>query len=130
MSYPSIAAILDSQKVNAEEASQEEMESCLYQAFEVDLNLGLAHLAALASRSLAASERILDIQNPNSDLGRQLIRLVGTNIARSICEKRLGVGLGLYNCCSVVVAPTRARLAMNPREQIRLQNGVLAHADC
>lgn len=75
-------------------------------------------------------KRILRIENPNSTLGKQIIRLLGTDIARDICQRKLGAQFGLYNCCGVVAAYRHNNLALSLREQIELQNGVLASADC
>ncbi len=130
MSYPSIVSVLANQGIVPEVASDLELGNALFGAFEQDLALGTTHLRELADRVTNGEERILDIQDPNSPLGKQLIRLVGTDVAREICEGKFGVAFGMYNCCSIVVAPTRARLNMSRREQVMLQNGKLAHADC
>lgn len=131
MSYPSIVSRLQLAGVlDLEEASENQLKTALLGALQTDLKLGMDYLRGLAADVKAAGKRVLKIEDPNSALGKQLIRLLGTDIARPICEDYFGVAFGFYNCCSVVAAPNRDGLALSIREQIMLQNGVLAHADC
>ncbi|MDB4940332.1 MAG: hypothetical protein JWO40_757 [Candidatus Doudnabacteria bacterium] len=130
MSYQSIVSVLDERGVDLDTASEGQMRSALFEAFQRDLPLGVAYLGELAARTKASAAKILDPQDPNTALGKQITRLLGTDIARSICEAEFGVAFGLYNCCGSVAAPTRELLAMSPLEQIQLQNGALASADC
>ncbi len=134
MSYPSIVGIASEQGINLGSASNEQLAGLLWKSFQADLPLGVNHLTELAEKVKSGFDekenRVLDIQDPNSALGKQLIRLVGTDIACSVCEQKLGVSFGMYNCCGVVVAPTKEQLNMTLLEQIKLQNGVLASADC
>lgn len=130
MSYPSIKQVLAESEVSFENSSQEELNEMLYSAFQEDLPMGVSYLHEMAEEVKSGKSRMLKIEDPNSKLGKQLIRLVGTNIAKGIMQKKTGVAFGLYNCCVVVAAQTEELLAMSPLEQIQLQNGDLASADC
>ena len=132
MSYPSITAVLEERHVDLDTATNTELEGALLEAFRRDLPDGMSYLTTMAARVKQTGQRLLQPEDPNSPLGKQLIRLLGTDVARGIVERELDIGfaVGLYNCCGVVMAPTREALAMNMREQILLQNGVLASADC
>jgi len=130
MSYPSITAVLDERRINLDTATQTELEGVLLEAFRRNLPNGMSYLKTVAARVKQNGHRLLEPKDPNSPLGKQLIRLLGTDVARGIVEREFNIAFGLYNCCGVVAAPTREILAMNMREQILLQNGVLASADC
>jgi hypothetical protein len=124
MSYPSI------KNVDPDTLTERERESALLAAFRHDLPLGMAAIEKDAREVKRSGIRKLVPEDPNSPLGKQIIRLLGTDIARSILEQHYGVAFGLYNCCGRVVAADRESLAMTTTEQIKLQNGVLASADC
>ncbi|MBS3903648.1 MAG: hypothetical protein KGZ30_04745 [Anaplasmataceae bacterium] len=130
MSYPSIATILKQRGLNLETASEEELKGALWEALRTNLGDGIAYLERLAARVKESGERLIEIEDPNSPLGRQLARLVGTDVSRAVCEEKLGIAFGFYNCCNVVASPTRDALAMSVAEQIGLQNGAIASADC
>ena len=124
MSYPSI------KNVNPDTLTERERESALLAAFREDLPLGMAAIERDVREVKQSGVRKLVPEDPNSPLGKQIIRLLGTDVARGILERHHGVAFGLYNCCSRVVAASRDSLAMSTTEQIKLQNGVLASADC
>lgn len=130
MSYPSVKKVLANEGINPVTASDEQLQSALWQTFKHDLPLGVEFLTNIAQQVKESGKRILDIQDPNSSVGKQLIRLVGTDVARQICQRNLGVAFGIYNCCGIVSAPVKGELNMTMLEQINLQNGVLASADC
>lgn len=130
MSYPSIASILKGMELSPNSASPDQLKEALWQALSTDLSAGMNYLQTAATECLAKGERILKVEDPNSALGKQLIRLLGTDVARELCSERLGVAFGFYNCCSPVIVPTADMLNLSIREQIQLQNGDLAHADC
>ncbi len=130
MSYPSVTATLERQGTTVDAATNEQLETALLQAFATDLPLGMGFLSTLAQDVRSQNTRQLHIEDPSSPLGKQLIRLVGSDVARNLLQRYLNVGLGLYNCCCVVAAPSPNQLDMTAAEQIKLQNGDLAYADC
>ena len=124
MSYPSIKTI------NPGTLTEREREKRLLQAFQTDLPLGMATLERDVRQIKNTGVRMMTPEDPNSPLGKQIIRLLGTDVARGILERHFDVAFGLYNCCARVVAPNREALCMTTTEQIELQNGTLASADC
>jgi hypothetical protein len=124
MSYPSIKSI------DPTLLTEHEREAALLAAFRVDLPLGTAAIEADVCEVKQTGVRKLIPEDPNSPLGKQIIRLLGTDVARGILERHHGVAFGLYNCCGRVVAINAEALAMTTTEQIHLQNGTLASADC
>ena len=124
MSYPSI------KDVDATILSKEEQKELLWSAFQKDLPFGMEFLRSEAEKVRRDSVRSLVANDPTSPLGKQVIRLLGTDIARSICEEKFGVAFGFYNCCASVTARTKAELNLSYIEQIQLQNGVMASPAC
>ena len=130
MSYPAITEILTKNKINIETATEEQLEECLWEAFQTNLPEGLNWVKNLAEQALSQEAKVLLTEDPNSALGKQIARLLGTDIARGILQKKFGVAFGFYNCCNGAAAPRESMLKLSAREQIMFQNGVLAHADC
>jgi len=110
--------------------TESERENALLAAFRADLPLGMAAIESDVQEVKQSGARMLVSEDPSSPLGRQIIRLLGTDIARNILARHYGVAFALYNCCSRVTAPNAEALAITTTEQINLQNGVLASADC
>jgi hypothetical protein len=130
MSYPSIVTVLEERSIDAG-ASEEQLRDALLEAFRRDLPLGLEVLRKVADKAKQiARSRVLHIEDPNTPVGKQIIRLLGCDISRGIVERHFDVAFGFYNCCGVVVSTCRKCLQMSMQEQIDLQNGVLALADC
>ncbi len=130
MSYPSIVAILKEKGVTLEQVSESQARGLLWQAFQRDLSLGIAKLKELAEEALGHNKRMVHVEDPNSPLGKQLVRLLGADVARSICSEQMDVAFALGNCCVAVVAPKSDLLQLTAIEQIEFQNGVKASADC
>ena len=130
MSYPSVVAVLEERGISLETATDAQIKNVLLEAFHRDLNMGMAYLKSAAEKVRKTGQRFLETEDPNSQVGKQLTRLLGADVARSIVEQHFGVAFGLYNCCGVTAALTREGLRMTMREQVMLQNGILASADC
>lgn len=128
MDYSSIQSIISEKEINIEAASPAILKNALWRAFNRDLSQGLAYLADMAQTVKRNGKRVLKVESPESQLGTQLSRLLGTDIAREICEQRFDIAFGFYNACAPVAAPTKDDLAMNPLEQIRIQTNDLQHS--
>ena len=100
MSYPSIKQVLADAEFSFENSSEEELNEMLFSAFQKDLPEGVSYLQEMAEEVKSGEDRMLKIEDPNSKLGKQLIRLVGTNVARGIMEKKQVLLLE----CIIVVA--------------------------
>ena len=105
MSYPSI------KNVDPNTLTEQEREKALFAAFHADLPLGMAAIELDVTEVKSNGNRKLVPEDPNSPLGKQIIRLLGTDVARGILERHHGVAFGLYNCCGRVVAPEPRRSA-------------------
>lgn len=136
MSYGAVQDVLDEQGIGLDQATDDQLYRAYITGFKRDLPLGFNHLLKLAATYTASGTRILNIQQPGTPLGQQLIRLCGPDIPRAFMERRMSevsgrpVYLGFYNCCAPVVAGSRQELGINPVEQLKLQNGALASDDC
>jgi hypothetical protein len=93
MSYPSIKEIAP----DFLELNPTEQEHALWNAFHVDLPLGLTRLKEI----VAMNSPDIQWHDPNGSVGKEIIRLLGCDISRRVCESNLGVHFALYNCCGV-----------------------------
>jgi len=131
MSFPSVQEYLEEQGVNdPRQATEEQMHRALMKAFWHDLPDGMIYLQQMAQECKRLGRRILKIEDPNTSLGKQLTRLCGATIPRRHVQQEFGIALGFYNCCGPVAAPREDELNMSDLEQIMLQNGEMASADC
>ncbi|MFQ5629542.1 MAG: hypothetical protein ACE5I1_12335 [bacterium] len=121
MSPSSILHIINEKEINIEAASSTILKNALWRAFNQDLSQGVAYLAEMARSVKQSGKRIVKVENPETQIGRQLGRLLGTDVAREICEQRFEIAFGFYNACAPVAAPTKDDLQMNPLEQIKIQ---------
>lgn len=126
MAYSSLAAVISEKEINIEAASQSILQNALWRTFCRDFPDGIAVLKDLAHEARRTGQRIIRPQDSSSPQGLQLLKLLGSDVARAICEQRLQVALGLYHDCIPVAAPTPAMLEMTPREQILLQDPSLS----
>lgn len=129
MSFPSVTKFLEQRGVTATTATPKQLESATLDALELELPLGMAHLTNLATETRQHQSKWIDVQDPDSPLGRQIIRLM-TDAIRPLMAKRFGIAFGFYNCCNTVCAPTADELDLSLREQIMCQNGELSYASC
>jgi len=127
MSYISVGSILNDRNIDMTTASEAELRDALYAAFEKDLSLGLQCLIEDINAFKQSGETYMATRDPNSPEGKQIIRLVGADIPRSIIEEKHEVTLGLYNCCKTVVGKPGHKLAMTALDQIRFQDPALAN---
>lgn len=59
--------------------------------------------------------------DPESVIGRQLLRICGTDAARPLVTKRLGIELGFANCCTTLVSLDPKDVKFTTEEQIHWQ---------
>jgi len=65
-------------------------------------------------------------EDPNSSLGKQIMRLCAFDMPRGVLERKYGLSIAMYNCCKVLVWDTKWDLHMSVAEQLKLQQT----ADC
>jgi hypothetical protein len=102
MSYPSISAILQTRNLNIDSANETELRESLWEALQLDLPLGVSYLVEFAKQTPLKGQKTGEDIDPNSLLGKQIIRIVGCDLPKSVFEEKTGVNFGLYNCCQVV----------------------------
>ena len=59
--------------------------------------------------------------SPDSPVGQQVARLLGTAAARPLVEAELGVHFGFANCCGGIVGKKKTDVSFSPADQIRWQ---------
>lgn len=135
MSYPSVRIIAEKHGLNPDAMSDHDAEHVLWHAFEADLPLGFVAINALAQQAAELDEGAQPIvltRDPKSLEGQQIIRMM-FDVPRAIFEKKYGVYLTAYNCCSVEAQKAekgKERPKAKPSRQMLYQGGPLASADC
>ena len=134
MSLPSITAIAAELNIDLATATDEENEKVLRGAMKRDLGDAIAFLHEKAHD--AKTEGIVSWHdNPNSPLGKQLIRLHASTAMRHLAEKHFchGAELVFINCCDGKVVVDGKKKPTMPELialQIRAQDGRDASPDC
>ena len=132
MSYPSVTNVLVERNLNLHSASEAQLRDALWEAFHRDLPEGTAYVTAFAGKIKAEGKQIIDHDAHKMTPAEiaQVSRLLGTDVARSICEEKLGVTFAYYNCHSPAGAPGGTPPKVTALQQIMLQNGEHASVDC
>ncbi len=126
MSLPSIPQVAIDLKIDLSKARKSQRERVLVEAMRRDLPLAVKLLHQKSHKKGADAEWLED---PNSEIGKQLIRLHASDALRPLAEKHFchGKKLWFVNCCKGVVG-TKPRNLL--RLQIETQMGPIAYADC
>jgi hypothetical protein len=124
MSYPSLNRFYEQAGTTPENATICQHHAAYLAAFEQDLPLGMAHVRKLAD-SIKQGEPQSEITlDPNSIAGKQLARLIGADVARSVLQQHFGVRFTFFNCCGVVADDPKTSEASEEElliKQARLQ---------
>lgn len=124
MSLPSIPAIAQEKGFNLATLSADQREELLVEAMRRDLPLAIDLL-----HHKAHDEDGDWLEDPNSVIGKQLIRLHASDALRPLASKHFchGKPLTFVNCCKGKVGePPKDLLEL----QIQTQAGPIAYADC
>ena len=62
--------------------------------------------------------------DPNSKLGGQIARLMGTDVARPLMEEHAGMQLGYANCCGVLASVNPADVRFTAHDQVHAQRTI------
>ena len=103
------------------------MKQALIQAFKSDLPKGFALVESLVNKLKAVGNRAMEDHNPNSEEGRQYMRLLAPDVPRAVLEEHFGCAFGFYNCCKGVAAERKDLLNLSLREQIAAQDPKFAN---
>lgn len=126
MTFPSVNRIMSERGLDLQTAPDADLRDVLYAAFEADLPLGLKCITDDIAAHKKTGELNVVTRDPNSPEGKQVARLLGADIPRSILEEKFDVKLGFYNCCTDVVG-NEEQMKMSARDQIRYQDPTLAN---
>ncbi|HEY4496973.1 MAG TPA: hypothetical protein VI432_02395 [Candidatus Paceibacterota bacterium] len=129
MTLPSISAIAEEKGLNLENLSPENQEEILVEAMRRDLPLAAQFIHAKAHEVMNGDRSTMWTEDPNSALGKQLIRMHASDALRPLASKYFAHGLPLtfMNCCGGAVGNP----PMDPMQmQIKMQAGPIAYADC
>lgn len=129
MSLPSINAVALEFGINLKSPTLAEQEEVLVEAMRRDLGpaLQLLHRKAHEAKDVGGSAEWLE--DPASEIGKQLTRIHAGDVLRSLASKHFchGLPLSFFNCCKGVVGilPLEPMLV-----QIQCQAGPIAYSDC
>ena len=129
MSLPSIPYIAAEKGINLKGISVADQEEILVEAMRQDLPLAVK-LLHTKSHEAEGEEGAADwLEDPNSEIGKQLIRLHASDALRPLASKHFchGKQLTFINCCAGVVGKPPVNLLLR---QIQHQAGPIAYADC
>ena len=130
MSLPSIKTVAEKLGIDLDgRVTVEQQEQVLVEAMRIDLKPALDMLHRKAHEAQANGGSAEWIEDPASEIGKQLTRIHAGDTLRDIASRHFchGLQLSFFNCCKGVVGtpPSEPMLV-----QIHCQNGRIAHADC
>lgn len=131
MSLPSVAAVAKELGIDLAAMTTEEQEKILVEAMRRDLPDAIALLHSKAHEADRNGGSADWIEDPNSTIGKQLIRLHASDALRPLASKHFchGKDLTFINCCGGKVGP-KPELAECIALQIAMQAGPIAYSDC
>lgn len=134
MSFPSIAAVAQERNINLATLEDESVaRDILGVAIKRDCPEAIAYLHDLVHKAEIAGETIEWSEDPNSKLGKELIRLFASDAVRDVVKERYlhGRTLVFCNCCGGIVPPDKdTKPKISAIDQIHFQAGPIAYADC
>lgn len=130
MSLPSIPAVAQEKDFDLNLLTHEQCEIVLVEAMRRDMPLAVDLLHRKSHESDDGKDGGDWLEDPNSTIGKQLIRLHASDALRPLASKHFCHGKPLYfvNCCKGKVGglPPVDLLLL----QIQTQDGTIAYADC
>jgi hypothetical protein len=131
MSFPSVGRVAEEFGFDLNALSSEEGAAVLLESVKRDCPEAMAFLRAKVREADESGGSLMWTENPNSLLGKQLIRIHASDAVRPLVEKYVcdGKPLAFLNCCGGVVGPKPPKQEL-VRLQIQMQAGPIAHADC
>jgi hypothetical protein len=152
MSFPSALSALLAMGVTPETATPEQAKQALLTAMQTDTKDGMAYLAGLVDACRTKAEDVVahvrgfiacdgckskvlraewlpsgglkvDV-DPDSKLGKQVMRLLGTDAARAVASEHFGMSFALANCCGGIAGDDKKKTVFTPGDQIRWQTSI------
>lgn len=130
MTLPSIRAIAQEKGLNLACLTEDQQEELLVEAMRRDLPLAVKYLHGKAHEDGPNAGQWHE--DPNSLLGRQLIRIHASDALRPLASRHFchGKELTFVNCCGGVVGGEKKTPGQLMELQIAMQDGRIASADC
>jgi hypothetical protein len=130
MSLPSVKTVARELGINLDGAvSLEQQEQVLVEAMRRDLRPALDLLHQKAHEAQKSGGHADWLEDPASEIGRQLTRIHAGDALRALASKHFchGLQLSFFNCCKGVVGTPPAEPML---VQIQCQAGPIAYSDC
>lgn len=131
MSLPSIKAVAKALGItDISLATPDQHRTILVEAMRIDLKPALDYLHQKAHEAKKNLDGRADwIEDPNSPLGKMLIRIHAGDALRQLASETFchGLKLHFFNCCKGIVGNAPANLILT---QIQCQDGTIATPDC
>ena len=123
MSFPSVAKHVAQGKTGV---------MALLAAVKEDCPEAVEYLHRKAHEAKDSGKPVLWTEDPNSKLGKQLIRIHASDAVRPLVQEHIchGMELTFVNCCSGEVGGNKKSLQELIRLQIECQAGPIAYSDC
>lgn len=123
MSFPSVARYIAQGKSGVE---------ALLAAVKEDCPEAIDFLHCKAHEAKDTGKPVLWSEDPNSKLGRQLIRIHASDAVRPLVQEHVchGMELAFVNCCSGQIGGKNKDSLDLVQFQIECQVGPIAYADC
>lgn len=131
MSLQSIVTVAQEMGFDLASMSPTEQEILLVEAMRRDLPDAIALLHRKAHEADKNGGSADWLEDPNSMIGKQLIRLHASDALRPLASKHFchGKELTFINCCGGVVGP-KPTLVKCLDLQVKMQAGPIAYSDC
>ncbi len=132
MSLPSIPMIAQELGFDLENLQFDEREQLLVAAMKRDLREAVDFLHQKAHTAKEVGAGVVWVQNPNSVIGKQLIRLHASDPLRRLASKYFchDQHLTFVNCCGGKIGGDEPKEEELQDLQIKMQAGPIAYADC
>lgn len=132
MSFPSIMRLAAERNLDLTTIAPTEAKSLLLAAVKIDCKEAVDYLHQLAHEAMKNPEGVSWLEDPNSKLGKQLIRIHASDAVRPLVEQHVchGQTLTFYNCCGGKVGGRKPDEDERTIMQLQSQGGPIAFADC
>jgi len=133
MSFPSVAAVAAEKGYDLAKLTSAQAEMILVEAIRRDCSEAIAYLHRLSHEAQKSNGTgVVWNEDPNSALGKQLIRIHASDAVRPLVEKHFchDEKLTFVNCCGGKVGGQKPKDDDLLILQIHSQAGPIAYADC
>jgi hypothetical protein len=132
MSFPSIERLAAERNIDLKTVTGDTARTLLLDAVRVDCPEAIHYLHALAHQAEHTDNGVTWLEDPNSVLGKQLIRIHASDAIRPLVEQHIchGQRLTFYNCCGGKVGGRKPDDDEAVIMQVQSQGGPIAFADC